>query len=40
MEKLSNAERAAEIVYDGMRRGKLSRDDFVRKMSGLESLGK
>ena len=40
MEKLSNAERAAELVYDGMRRGKLSRDDFVRKMSGLESLGK
>ena len=40
MEKLSNAEKAAELVYDGMRRGKLSRDDFVRKMSGLESLGK
>ena len=40
MEKLSNAERAAELVYDGMKRGKLSRDDFVRKMSGLESLGK
>ena len=40
MEKLSNAERAAELVYDGLKRGKLSRDDFVRKMSGLESLGK
>ena len=40
MEKLTNAERATELVYDGMQRGKLSRDDFVRKMSGLEKLGR
>ena len=40
MEKLSNPERAAEVVFDAMRRGKLSRDDFCKKMSGLESLGK
>ena len=40
MEKLSNAERAAELVYDGMKRGSPSRNDFCRKMSGLESLGK
>ena len=38
MEKLSNAERAAELIYTGMRRG-MPREDFCRRMSGLDSLG-
>ena len=39
MEKLSNAERAAELVYDGMRKGTMPRDEFVRRMSALDQLG-
>ena len=38
MERFSNAERAAELIYDGMRRG-MPRDEFVRRMSALDQLG-
>ena len=40
MEKLSNAERAAELIYEGMRAGKMPRDEFVRRMSALDQLGR
>ena len=39
MERFSNAERAAELIYDGMRRG-MPREEFVRRMSALDQLGK
>ena len=39
MEKLSNAERAAELVYDGMRKGTMPREEFCRRMSALDQLG-
>ena len=39
MERFSNAERAAELIYDGMRKG-MPRDEFVRRMSALDQLGK
>ena len=38
MDKLSNAEKAAELIYAGMRRG-IPRDEFVRRMSALDQLG-
>ena len=39
MERFSNAERAAELIYDGMRKGGMPRDEFVRRMSALDQLG-
>ena len=39
MEKLSNAERAAELVYDGMRKGTMPRDEFCRRLGALDQLG-
>ena len=39
MEKLTNPEKAAELVYEGMRKG-MSREEFVRRMSALDQLGK
>ena len=39
MEKLSNPERVAELVYDGMRKGTMPREEFVRRMSALDQLG-
>ena len=39
MEKLSNGERAAELVYDGMRKGTMPREEFCRRMSALDQLG-
>ena len=39
MEKLSNPERCAELIYEGMREGKMTRDEFVRRMSALDQLG-
>ena len=39
MEKLSNAERAAELVYDGMRKGTMPRDEFCRRLGALDELG-
>ena len=38
MEKLTNPEKAAELVYQGMRKG-MSREEFVRRMSALDQLG-
>ena len=38
MERFSNAERAAELIYHGMRKG-MPRDEFVRRMSALDQLG-
>ena len=39
MERFSNAERAAELIYNGMRSG-MPREEFVRRMSALDQLGK
>ena len=39
MEKLSNAERAAELVYAGMKDGTMPREEFCRRMSALDQLG-
>ena len=39
MEKLTNPEKAAELVYEGMKKG-MSREEFVRRMSALDQLGK
>ena len=39
MEKLSNPERVAELIYEGMREGKMPCEDFCRRMSALDSLG-
>ena len=39
MEKLTNAERAPELIYEGMRQG-MPRDKFVRRMSALDQLGR
>ena len=38
MEKLSNPERCAELIYIGMQEG-MSREEFVRRMSALDQLG-
>ena len=38
MEKLSNPEKAAELIYHGMTKG-MSRDEFVRRMNALDELG-
>ena len=38
MEKLSNPERAAELIYHGMTKG-MSRDEFVRRMNALDEPG-
>ena len=39
MEKLSNPERVAELIYIGMQEG-MPRDEFVRRMSALDQLGR
>ena len=39
MEKLTNPEKAAELVYEGMKKG-MSRDEFVRRLNALDQLGK
>ena len=39
MEKLSNPERVAELIYQGMREGKMPREEFCRRMSALDQLG-
>ena len=36
MEKLTNLEKAAELVYEGMRRG-MPREEFARRMSAQTS---
>ena len=38
MERFSNAERAAELIYNEMRKG-TPREEFCRRMSALDQLG-
>ena len=36
--ELTSPEKAAELIYAGMRKG-MSREEFVRRMSALDQLG-